>query len=133
MTKDSKSTYCLLSFPPFFEFLGHGLHVLKILFRQIETLLIYGALSFEKIGKKLQNGMTKDSKSTYCLLSFHFSYIFGKKSLTKRQYLLKNIKSLFFLILVNASRYNKRPSITKTFQINLKRSNATVEYFYKME
>ena len=79
MTKDSKSTYCLLSFPPFFDFLGHGLHVLKILFRQIETLLIYGALSFEKLGKKLQNGLTKDSKSTYCLLSFHFSYIFGKK------------------------------------------------------
>ena len=25
-------------------------------------------------------GMTKDSKSTYCLLSVHFSYIFGKKS-----------------------------------------------------
>ena len=73
--------------------------------------------------------------------NLQFITLTNKKNIYQdSQYLLNDIyfkKSTDFERIkkhvLNASRYNKRPSITKTFQINLKRSNATAEYFYKME
>ena len=50
-----------------------------------------------------------------------------------KENIFKNINSLLSLILVHASRHSKSPRITKKFPINLKRSNTTFEYFYKMD
>ena len=79
-----------------------------MLFRQIENPLIYDVLSFEKrkSKKKCQNGLTKDSEYTYCLLSVDFSYLFGKKS-KKREYNREVSDKFFIIILVNAPRFKE--------------------------